>query len=615
MNSENRNYILAIALSILVLVGWQLLIGIPQMRKQQAAQQAAQQTEQAASSTQDTGTQPQPGAAQPGTATQPTVGTGAAVPGGQAAVSEASRAEVLASTARVPIKAPDVTGSINLKGARIDDLSLTHYHETVDKTSPIITLLSPSGSPHPYYVELGWTVAPGSDTAVPTAQTEWTAPAGATLTVDTPVELTWDNGAGLIFHRTFSVDEHYMFTVDQRVENTTEAAVTLYPYGLVSRHGKPETRSFYILHEGLLGVLGETGLHEIKYDKVVKDGPTTVKATGGWLGITDKYWATTLIPDQKAEYQGRFSANTSQPVVTYQSDYLLDPVTVAPGATGDVTTHVFAGAKQVKLINAYEDTLNIERFDLMIDWGWFYFITKPMFTAIHFFHQLFGNFGIAILVVTVIVKLIFFPLANKSYASMSRMKLVQPEMTKIRERFADDKQKQQQAMMELYKKEKINPLSGCLPIVVQIPVFFSLYKVLFVTIEMRHAPFFGWIHDLSAPDPTTVFNLFGLIPWDPPSFLLIGIWPLIMGVTMFVQMKLNPAPPDPTQAMIFTWMPIFFTFLLASFPAGLVIYWAWNNTLSILQQYTIMRRQGVKVELWDNIKSTFKLKAKSAGKG
>jgi YidC/Oxa1 family membrane protein insertase len=395
--------------------------------------------------------------------------------------------------------------------------------------------------------------------------------------------------------------------------------VSLFPYALISRHGTPTVQGYYILHEGLIGVMGDQGEQEETYKKIDDKKTETWDATNVWLGITDKYWAAALLPDNDARVRARFSAAEAGGVKTYQTDYLAQPLSIAPGATGSVDARLFAGAKEVSVVGinflgsingGYNAALGLNHFDLLIDWGWFYFITKPMFLAIDYFFHLVGNFGIGILIVTVLVKILFFPLANKSYASMAKMKAVQPEMAAIKERYGNDKMKQQQAMMELYKKEQINPVAGCLPIAIQIPVFFSLYKVLFITIEMRHAPFYGWIHDLSAADPTNIFSLFGLIP-DPTvlpligSFLHLGIWPAIMGVTMWVQMKLNPAPPDPTQQMIFNWMPIIFTFMLASFPAGLVIYWAWNNSLSCLQQSVIMHKHGAKIELWNNLKGTF----------
>ena len=386
----------------------------------------------------------------------------------------------------------------------------------------------------------------------------------------------------------------------------------------ISRHGTPVTLGYYILHEGLIGVMGDQGLQELTYSDIEKKKAVNFKVTNAWLGITDKYWAATLIPDIKATIQARFSSGQLGTLKTYQTDYLGEPQTLAPGASTTNSTRLFAGAKEVAIVDGYEKALNLNRFELLIDWGWFYFITKPMFLATHQLYLWLGNFGLAILAITVIIKIIFFPLANKSYASMAKMKAVQPEMMAIRERYADDKMKQQQALMELYKKEKINPLAGCLPILIQVPVFFALYKMLFISLEMRHAPFYGWIRDLSAPDPTNLFNLFGLIPYDPTvipvlgQFLHVGFWPIIMGITMWAQMKLNPAPPDPTQKMIFDWMPLIFTFMLASFSAGLVIYWAWNNTLSVAQQSLIMHKHGAKIELWDNVKELFGVKVKKA---
>ena len=441
------------------------------------------------------------------------------------------------------------------------------------------------------------------------------------LAPNSPVTLKYDNGDGLTFRRTIAVDERYLFTIKDDVTNIGNAPVTLYPFALISRHGTPKVEGYYILHEGLIGYLGDQGLQEFSYSKIDEEKVKTFKVTNGWLGITDKYWAAALLPDTTAQLQARFSSNLVGTIRTYQTDYLLDPQTIAIGGTGSSNARLFAGAKEASVVGinfplaglgGYNKQLGLNHFDLLIDWGWFHFITKPMFVALDWFYHLFGNFGVAILLVTVLVKILFFPLANKSYASMAKMKSVQPQLAALKERFPDDKVKQQQEMMEIYKKEKINPVAGCLPVLLQIPVFFSLYKVLFVTIEMRHAPFYGWIKDLSAPDPTTLFNLFGLIPWDPMTlgpvvgpYLMLGVWPIIMGITMWFQMKLNPTPPDPTQKMIFDWMPLIFTFMLASFPAGLVIYWAWNNLLSVLQQSYIMRKNGVKVELIDNLKATF----------
>ena len=605
MTTENRNMILAIVLSMAVLIAWQYFSGIPQMeqqRQQHAAQQQAQQQQAADTS------------GQAGTAA-PAPGTTAPAPAATAPKA-LTRAEALARTPRAVIDTPRVIGSVALKGGRIDDLSLKDYRETVDPNSPIIVLLSPSGGPNPFYAEFGWVPGAGSTVAVPNAETLWNAPEGAKLTHEAPLVLTWDNGAGLVFRRTLSIDANYMFHVVDEVENTTAAPVALHPYGLVSRHGTPHVLGYYILHEGLIGVTSEAGLHEIKYKDIAERKTETFPSVGGWLGITDKYWAATVIPGIQEKVQARFSAAQAGNDFSYQTDFLGDAVSVAPGAKASTEGRLFAGAKEVRVVDGYQTTYNIDRFDLLIDWGWFYFITKPLFLLIDWIYKGVGNFGVAILIVTVLIKGVFFPLANKSYASMAKMKAVQPEITALRERYGDDRVKLQQEMMEIYKKEKINPIAGCLPILIQIPVFFALYKVLFVTIEMRHAPFFGWIKDLSAPDPTTIFNLFGLIPWDPGQvpvighFLLLGVWPIIMGITMWAQMKLNPAPPDPTQKMIFDWMPLIFTFMLGSFASGLVIYWAWNNTLSVIQQSIIMRRNGVKIELWDNVKETFGLKKK-----
>jgi YidC/Oxa1 family membrane protein insertase len=600
--NDQKNMFIAIGLSALVLIVWQYFVGMPQMEKQRQEAQLKQQQTQQQTTTQVPGAPAQPGA----TPQVQVPGQPAAIPG-----KAATREAVLTASPRVAIETADIRGSIALRGARIDDIALIKFRETVDPKSPPIVLLAPSGSPHPFYSEFGWVAGSGAKVKLPNADTVWTQQGTGPLTVGKPISLTYDNGEGLEFRRVIAVDDKYLFTIEDSVANKTDAALTLFPYALISRHGTPTTLGYYILHEGLIGVMGDQGLKEVTYHDIEKAKEQTFKVTNAWFGITDKYWAATLLPETNASMQARFSSSLLGSLRTYQTDYLLDPVTIAPGATGNAKARLFAGAKETRVVDNYDKTLNLNRFELLIDWGWFYFITKPLFWVIDWLFHWLGNFGLAILAVTVIIKFVFFPLANKSYASMAKMKAVQPEMVQIRERYAEDKAKQQQALMELYKKEKINPLAGCLPILVQIPVFFALYKVLFVTIEMRHAPFFGWIQDLAAPDPTTIFNLFGLIPWNPGvvpvigPFLLLGIWPIIMGITMWFQMKLNPSPPDPTQKMIFDWMPLIFTFMLASFPAGLVIYWAWNNTLSVAQQSFIMHRHGAKIELWDNIKELF----------
>jgi YidC/Oxa1 family membrane protein insertase len=604
--TDSKNTILAIVLSAIVLIVWQYFFAIPQekARQEQLAQQQAQTQKL---------NPPAPGQTPAATPAPGAAGAPPQVPGAAPAAVGApvTRAAAIAASPRIPIATESLQGSIALKGGRIDDLALVKFRETVDPKSPPIVLLSPSGAPEPFYAEFGWTNAAGATLAVPTADTVWTQEGSGTLSVGKPVTLTFDNGQGLQFRRTIAVDDKYLFTVKDEVANKGDKPVSLYPFALISRHGTPHTLGYYILHEGLIGKFGDAGSKEVTYKDIDDKKLNNFDATNAWLGITDKYWAAVLLPQTDAHVLANFKADTVGTVKRYQTDYLLDARTVAPGATATADARLFAGAKEVRVVNDYESKLNLNHFDLLIDWGWFYFITKPLFFVIDWIYHVVGNFGVAILLVTVLIKAAFFPLANKSYASMAKMKAVQPQMTALRERHKDDKAKQQQELMELYKKEKINPLAGCLPIAVQIPVFFSLYKVLFVTIEMRHAPFFGWIHDLSAPDPTNLFNLFGLIPFDPTtlpvvgSFLHVGLWGVIMGITMWAQMKLNPAPPDPTQAMIFNWMPLIFTFMLASFPAGLVIYWAWNNSLSVAQQSIIMRKHGAKIELFDNIKAMF----------
>ncbi len=609
MHHDAKNLILAMALSLAIIMGWQYFFPPPE-----AAKKPAQTTEQGAKPAADATVPSAPAAGQG--AGRPTAGQ-AAIPGQTTPAAFQPRQQVIASSQRVRIDTSSLLGSINLKGARLDDLKLKKYHETVDPGSPIITLLNPTGTRNAYFTETGWAPAAGSGVKVPGPDTQWSAPQGAVLAPGKPVTLTWDNGEGLVFSRTFAVDDDYMFTITQTVENKTDKPVTLFPYARVQRHGVPKVQGYFVLHEGLLGVLGGE-LFEVKYNDLMEEDaePQEADSQGGWLGITDKYWAVTVIPaNQKQKLHGRFfhSKNGATPI--FQSDYLAkEGVTIAPGGKAENRTLTFAGAKVVKLVDAYEKQYGIDKFDLLIDWGWFYFITKPMFWLLHWFYNLLGNYGLAILAATLIIKLILFPLSNKSYASMAKMRKLQPEMERIKELHKDDKLKQQQAIMELYRKNKVSPMAGCLPMLVQIPIFFSLYKVLFVTIEMRHAPFFGWIRDLSAPDPTSIFNLFGLIPWQPPSFLMIGVLPLLMGITMWVQMRLNPPPPDPIQAQMFNWMPVIFTFMLGTFPAGLVLYWAWNNLLSIFQQYYIMRKHGAEINLWQNIKTGLGLggKAKSS---
>ncbi|HEX7074180.1 MAG TPA: membrane protein insertase YidC [Hyphomicrobiaceae bacterium] len=584
---SQKNLLIAIILSIAVLLGWQMIFGTPQAPRNEAGRPAPTETAPEAAKP-----------AAPGTVAPPSAP--AVAPTRQAALAESPRVE---------IDTPSVRGSIALKGGRIDDLVLKRYRETVDPNSPNIVLLSPPGGPDSYFAEYGWVAPSGTNLSLPGPDTVWQVEKGGPLTPNNPITLVWDNQQGLIFRRTISIDDKYMFKVTDAVENNTGGPVTLYPYARLRREGTPHVQGFYILHEGLIGVLGEAGLHEITYANALKanGGATVTDAKGGWLGITDKYWAATLIPNQSVSYNASMTgqAGTAGQPDSYQADYLLPAVTLPAGGKSETEGMFFAGAREVGTVQDYATTYDIKQFDLLIDWGWFYFITKPLYHLLNWLYGLLGNFGLAILAVTVIVKIAFFPLANKSYESMAKMKKLQPEMERIRDRFKDDKMRQQQELMALYKKEKINPLAGCLPIAIQIPVFFALYKVLFVSIDMRHAPFFGWIKDLSAPDPTSIFNLFGLLPFAVPDFLHIGAWPIIMGITMWLQMQLNPQQPDPIQQKIFNLMPVVFTFLLAAFPAGLVIYWAWNNILSLGQQWLIMKRQGVEVPILANLKRNF----------
>ncbi|MBN8873370.1 MAG: membrane protein insertase YidC [Rhodospirillales bacterium] len=566
---DQKRLFLAIAVSLAILLGFQWLVA-PHLPKPPV---------QTAQTTQPPKT--------PATPAEGSPGTGAA-PATQA---------VPKNVPRVRIAGHRVEGSISLLGGRIDDLVLKDYKETLAPDSPDVRLLEPRSEPHPYYVQYGWAAAGGESVKVPDNDTVWTA-SSQTLSAGHPVTLSWDNGAGLTFKLELSVDDEYMFAVKQSVVNAAAQPVKLFPWSRIRRDYKPEVAGYYILFEGLLGVVDGT-LQETTYDHAKSEGEKkgglaySANSTGGWAGITDKYWLTALVPDQSVASKVAFH-HFSEDGDRYQVDYItVDPQTVAPGGQASMATHLFAGAKLVHLLDHYQSELHIPNFDKAVDFGWFYFLTKPIFFALDWLNSLLGNFGLAIMVFTVFVKALFFPLANYSYRSMSKMKLLAPKMTALRERFKDEPQRMQQEMMQLYRTEKVNPASGCLPMVVQIPVFFSLYKVIFVTIEMRQAPFFGWIHDLSQVDPTNVFNLFGLIPFNPAhyvSFLHLGAWPLIMGFTMFLQQRLNPPPPDPVQARLFQFMPIIFTFMLANFPAGLVIYWSWNNTLSILQQWLIQRR-------------------------
>ncbi len=552
---ERRNMILMVVLSTLILIGWNYFFVDPK------------------------GTESRDGA--PITASTSAATLPAAAP---MAPQFLTRDGALADGPRVAIDTPKLRGSIRLKGARFDDVVLKDYRETTDPKSPRVVLFEPYGTEKAYYGEFGW-VSSDKSLVVPGSDTVWHAD-GAVLTQDHPITLSWDNGAGLVFQQVVSIDGDYLITVTQKVRQSAPGSTSLQAYGLISRSSTPETADMMILHEGPIGYF-DRSLVEEKY-KDLKEKPKTLTATGGWLGITDKYWLAAMIPDQHQSLTARFHDTSVAGDDRYQTDYVLAPAVVSQGQTLEGTTRLFVGPKRLDLLDGYEARLGVEHFDKAVDFGWFYFLTKPIFHILTKAHDLLGNFGLAIMLLTIVLKGLFFPLANKSFRSMARMKALQPELERLKERYGDDKLRMNQELMALYKKHGANPMAGCLPMVIQIPVFFALYKVLFVSIEMRQAPFYGWIHDLSIPDPTSLFNLFGLLPWTPPSFLMIGVWPLAMGLTMFAQQKLNPPPADPMQAKVFLVMPVLFTFMFAQFPAGLLIYWTWNNILTIGQQWLLM---------------------------
>ncbi|HUO91249.1 MAG TPA: membrane protein insertase YidC [Rhizomicrobium sp.] len=597
-NTNNRNLIVFLLLSLAIFAAWQVFIGTPALKKEQARQALIAKTEK-----------------------HPAAAGAPGVPSAGGAAAHLTRDKALAQGgARVRIDTPSVDGSLLLKGARFDDLRLKCYHERAgsnlkcdnsDPTNPQIVLLAPKGTDYPYFADFGWSNAPGANRKLPGDDTVWTLKSGTVLAPGKPVTLEWDNGQGLIFTRQIAVDDQYMFTITDSVTNRGGAPATLYPYALVVRDGVPPGQHYWVLHEGFVGVANGS-LTDAGYDDFKEDNtpPKTFSSTGGWVGITDKYWMAAVAPPQSENFDGAYRGSNFGGGKAYQADYRLGARTAAAGATVSVTHHLFAGAKVVDTLRHYEHALGIQRFDMAIDWGWFLIITQPLFWVLDQFNRLLGNFGLAILLLTVCVKLVTFPIANSSAKTMAKMKKVQPEQEKIKERFADDPAKQQQAIMDLYRREKVNPITGCVPQLLVIPVFFSLYKVFFVTIEMRQAPFYGWIKDLSQPDPTSIINLFGLLPYHVPAFipafLSIGIWPILMGITQWVQTKLNPAPADPIQARMFGLMPIMFTFMFATFPAGLVIYYTWNNILGIAQQWYIMSRQGVEVHLFKNLGDTWK---------
>ncbi|AGI73611.1 inner membrane protein OxaA [Octadecabacter arcticus 238] len=584
MDDQNKNIILATALSFIVILTWFVLFPPPEVAEQ-------------APTTEITTTD--------GT----TLGVDAQIPeqvGEVAVLAPLSAEDVIADAPRLVIDSESLTGSLSLTGGRIDDLSLKGYRETLKPDADLVRLLSPIGTDSPYYALHGWVAAVGATAdQVPGASTQWQIESGETLSPGSDVTLVWGNGAGLTFRKTFAVDEEFLFTVTQTVENTTGAEIALRPYGLVARHGEPDQIGFFIQHEGVVR-MSDGSMEEINYDDMpdLTTEESRIEVTeNGWIGFSDQYWMTALIPTPGRDF--RSTAKFANDI--YQIETVYPMITVAPGATASADTQFFAGAQEWEVIRSYQNDLGIDRFLDSIDWGWFFFLTKPIFAMLHWLNGLIGNMGWSIICLTFVIKALLLPLAYKSYVSMAKMRELQPEMAKLKEAAGDDREKLQKGMMSLYKENKVNPASGCLPILMQIPIFFSLYKVIFVTIELRHAPWIGWVNDLSAPDTSTLYNLFGLLPWgapEPDSILalaFIGVMPIVLGISMWLQQKLNPAPTDATQKMIFAWMPWVFMFMLGGFASGLVLYWIANNSITFMQQYAIMRSQGFKPDLFGNI--------------
>ena len=563
-----RNVVFAIALSFAVLFGWSVIFETPQIEEQKKLEQT-----QGSEKTDNKNTD----------APSPNVNIE------KEKVLNISRDDAIKSVKRVNFENENVKGSISLKGFLIDDILFKKYNTEVNSNEKV-KYLNPSETNDGYFVETGWAASNTTNTPLPTKNSIWKVVGNNKLSVGNPVTAEWNNKSGLIFRKKIELDEKFLFKVTQEVQNNSSQRVELYPYAQITRNQDPDVVDFYILHEGFIGVFDED-LQEEGYDDV-KEKKKEYSAGEGWLGITDKYWLTALVPEKNQPFKGEFTYKNG-----FKANYIQNkPVVVQPSGSGISESKVFIAAKEVKVIDGYAETEGINKFDLTIDWGWFYFFTKPLFFIMNYLFELTKNFGIAIVLVTAAVRLLFFPLANYSFRSMAKMKILQPELLRLKELHKEDKVKLQQEMMALYKREKVNPLSGCLPILIQIPFFFAIYKMLFISLEMRHQPFFGWIKDLSAQDPTSIFNFFGLIPWDPPSFLIIGAWPIMMGATMYLQQKLNPTPPDPIQAKIFMFFPLFLTIILAPFPSGLVVYWTINNILTIAQQWVIYRSTTVKTK-------------------
>ena len=557
---EGKNLILAISLSALVLIMWSIFFAPPPptIDKEQNKIEKTQKENDISSPSLETTKK----------------------------IKAVSRVESLKTTKRIPVENDSISGSISLTGGIIDDIIFKNYNQNLNSEKKVI-LLSPNVSDEGYYIETGW-ASTYKDVDLPNSKTEWSIVGNSKLTPNNPVTLKWTNNKQITFLKTIELDENFLFKINQQIKNNGNNNYDFYPYAQIVRNNKPKVLGYYILHEGFIGVFDEE-LKEEDY-KDIEEKKFTANSSSGWLGITDKYWITAIVPEKNKNFKSEFIYDKN-----YRANFIqTEPIQSSPNQTISSEIRVFTAAKEVTVIDSYAKNQNIEKFDLTIDWGWFYFFTKPLFFIADYFFKLTGNFGIAIILITACIRLIFFPLANYSFKSMAKMKVLQPEMVRLKELHKDDKVKLQQEMMALYKREKVNPISGCLPVMIQIPFFFAIYKMLFVTIEMRQQPFFGWIQDLSARDPTSVFNLFGLIPWDPPTFLMIGAWPIMMGITMYIQQKLNPTPPDPIQAKIFMFFPLFLTIVLAPFPSGLVVYWTINNILTMAQQWVIIRRTKVK---------------------
>jgi len=554
-----RNVLIAIVLSTVVLIGWATFFEPPIVEQKTAENQITKDENLSSPSIDE-----------------------------KEIKNEITRSDVINKTNRVKLENKNIKGSISLEGAVIDDIIFKNYKKTLNGEEKI-NFLNPKNSSKEHFIETGWAASGNEKIKLPLGNTIWNVKGNRTLTPNNPITLAWDNNEGLIFTKKIELDDKFLFKITQSIKNNSNKSFQFYPYAQITRKGKPEGRQIYILHEGFLGVFGDELIEKDYSD--IDDEKFTISNSKGWLGITDKYWLTAIIPEKGKEFKAEFLSKDEK----YKANYIIkEGYILNPNNSIKSEIHTFVAAKEVAVIDGYAEKLNIEKFDLAIDWGWFYFFTKPLFFIIDYFFKLTGNFGFAIVIITALVRLIFFPLANYSFKSMAKMKILQPEMVRLKELHKDDKTKLQQEMMALYKREKVNPISGCLPVLIQIPFFFAIYKMLFVTLEMRHQPFFGWIKDLSERDPTSIFNLFGLIPWDPPTFLMIGAWPILMGLSMWVQQKLNPTPPDPIQAKIFMFFPLFLTIILAPFPAGLVVYWTVNNILTITQQWVIMRGTKVK---------------------